>query len=226
MSKESKKTGIVALIPARGGSKGIKRKNLEMIDSIPMVAHAILAALGVPEIESVWVSSDDKEILEVAEKYGALALLRPGKFAKDDSTSEAVITHFLTVVKCGTVVMIQPTSPMLTSGDLQRGIQKFRKEKLGSLFSACKTNDMLMWDEDAMYPINYDPRNRGRRQNRQRFMLIENGAFFIFSKGGFVRTACRLHGKIGYSEMPYWRSFQVDDKVDLVNIRTLMTMKG
>ena len=220
------KKATLALIPARGGSKGIKNKNIVEIDTLPMVAYAILAAKAVSGIHEVYVSSDNKRILQKAETYGAVPLRRPSELAQDRSSTESVVAHFLNNVSCADVVLIQPTSPMLKAEDLEAGLAKYREGEYDSLFSAVKTNDTLIWDEDSVYPLNYDPRNRGRRQTRSRYILIENGAFFIFSRKCFTKNLCRLAGKIGYSEMPYWRSFQVDDMQDLNHIRTLMTVKG
>jgi len=220
------KNKIAALIPARLGSRGVKHKNIRSIDTLPMIAHTILAAKGCKEIGAVYVSSESEVILRTAEIYGATPLNRPAKLASNEATTESVIHHFLSKARCSTVVLIQPTSPMLQTVDLEAGLELYRERKYDSIFSGVKTNDTLIWDEDSMYPMNYDPKSRSRRQDRKRSIVIENGAFYIFSKGKFLKTDCRLHGKVGYSEMPYWRSFQVDNKVDLENIRILMTTTG
>lgn len=217
---------IVALIPARGGSKTVKKKNLQPIYGMPMIGYAITAAMKTKGISRVYVSSDDQNILDISELYGAEPLLRPEHLASDTSSTESVVAHFFTQVKTAHVVLIQPTSPMLTYNDLALGLKTYAKGKYDSLFSACRTNDVLIWDEDGMYPLNYDPRCRGFRQSRKRYLIHENGAFFIFSKKMFARTGCRMGGKIGWSEMPYWRSFQVDTKEDLEKVRILMTLKS
>ena len=221
-------TNINAIIPARGGSKVIRNKNLQMINGMPMLAYTIIATKVVSEIDNVYVSSDNDHILNVVALYGATPIKRPTAIAQDTSTTESVVSHFLSLYssQTRTVVLVQPTSPMVIAEDIKRGIQTYQKNKHSSLFSACKTNDLLIWDEDGMYPINYDPRNRGYRQTRKRCLLHENGAFYIFKKQLFIQTHCRLGGKnIGWSEMPAWRSFQVDSKEDLERVRTLMTLK-
>jgi CMP-N-acetylneuraminic acid synthetase len=221
------KKGIVALIPARGGSKAVHRKNIQSIGTLPMMVYGITAAAACPLIEKVYVSSDDDEFLKIATLYGAIGIKRPEDLAQDDSTTESVVDHFLKNYGGHVIVLIQPTSPMILAEDLTGALKYFLKVKLTSLFSAVRTNDMLIWDEDAMYPINYDPRRRGFRQDRQRNILIENGAFFIFLRRTFEKAGSRICGKkLGYWEMPYWRSFQVDSKHDLQQVRTLMTVKG
>jgi len=218
---------LVSLIPARGGSRGIKRKNLSDIGGMPLIAHSILASLGTSGIEKTYVSSEDREIKEVANLYGAEVINRPMVYAGDESSTESVITHFFSQVKCNHVVLIQPTSPMIIVGDLQKGISVYFEGKYDSLFSAVRTNDKLIWDEECVYPLNYDPKNRGTRQTRRKSgLLIENGMFFIFSKKMYIKNHCRLGGKIGYSEVPFWRSFQIDEPNDLVHVRTLMTLKA
>ena len=216
----------IALIPARLGSKGLKQKNILDIGTLPMFVYSILAARGVPEIDDVYVSSEAETVLQLAIQYGARPLRRPEEFATDRASTEQVVQHFLDEVSCSTVVLIQPTSPMLLPCDLKEGLELYKTRTYQSIFSAYKTYDMLVWDEEGMYPLNYDPKLRGRRQDRRRSLLVENGAFYIFSLSGFKKTRCRLHGRIGYYEMPFWRSFQVDDKIDMDNIRTLMTSVG
>ena len=216
---------IAALIPARGGSKGIKNKNIIDLNGMPLLAYSITAALK-SKVNEVWVSTDSNKIKIVAELYGAKVIDRPEELATDDASTESVIQHFLEKRKnIHVVVLVQPTSPMILPLDIDAGIDKFIKGKYNTLFSASKTNDILLWN-DRLEPINYDPMNRGTRQSRKGFTLHENGAFFIFSKKFFVRRKCRLGGKVGYSEMPYWRSFQIDDKEDLANIKKLMFGKG
>ncbi len=216
---------IVALIPARGGSKGIKNKNIIDLNGMPMLAYSITAALK-SKVDEVWVSTDSINIKEVALRYGAKVIDRPKEFATDKSSTESVIQHFFTQVKYPTtLVLIQPTSPMILPIDIDNGIDKFIRGRYNTLFSASKTNDILLWNSQ-LQPINYDPIDRGTRQSRKNFTLHENGAFFIFSKKFFIRRKCRLGGRIGYSEMPYWRSFQVDNKEDLSNVKKLMFGKG
>lgn len=216
---------MIAIIPARGGSKGIKRKNLVDINGLPLVAYAILAAISARSIGDVYVSSEDNEILDVAELYGARPLKRPTALAEDHISTEAVIAHAFNKLKVKTMCVIQPTSPMLLGSDIDAGIESFVTNKLSCLFSAYAANDQLIWDEDGMYPLNYDPQRRGRRQTRRHRILVENGAFFLIRRSGFVKTGCRMNGKIGWSEMPYWRSFQIDTPEDLNRVKTLMALR-
>jgi len=230
MSKRKKK--IVGFIPARGGSKGIPGKNITNLCGLPLIAYTIIAAYF-SKLDEVWVSSDNSEILEVAKVYGAKTLQRPIELCQDDSTTEEAVEHFLKHVKCDTIVLIQATSPLLTSKDIDRGIEKFLTGNYDSLFSVIRETDMLIWklskkrrfEKENIYiqPANYNPQNRMRRQTREEnAYMIESGGFFIFSQQFFNQNKCRMGGRVGFVEIPFWQSFQVDTKTDLSNISKVM----
>lgn len=222
----AKKKRIVGLIPARGGSRGIPNKNIADLCGLPLLAYTTLAAYE-SVLDEVWVSSNSKKILKTAEVYGARPLKRPNKLCKDDSSTESAVDHFLKHVKCDIIVLIQATSPFLTSKDINRGVKKFLMGGYDTVFSAVRPDDMLLWkikkDTSFVLPANYNPRNRGRRQIRgANPYMIESGGFFIFSRKSFNRTHCRMGKKVGFVEIPFWKSFQVDTKKDLANISRLM----
>lgn len=216
----------VALVPARGGSKGIRHKNIVDVAGRPLLFHVLSAAKRCSQINRVFVSSEDPDILTLARDYKVGVVERPVELAQDNTPTEAVIEHFLHGRKCVNVVLIQPTSPLLSPQDLNVGITKFEQGEYDSMFSAVRSNDILVWEENPLFPVNYDPAHRGRRQTRKDgYILIETGAFFIFSRKMFSEYGCRLGGRVGYCEMPFWRSFQVDTPEDLRCIQVLMNMK-
>ena len=230
MSKKKKK--IVGFIPARGGSKGIRRKNLADLYGLPLLAYTTIAAYS-SILTEVWVSSNDSIILDTAKIYGANTLQRPENLCQDNSTTEEAVEHFLKHVKCDVVVLIQATSPLLTSGDIDRGIEKFLMGNYDSLFSVVRETDMLLWkfgkkrksEKENIYiqPANYDPQDRMRRQTREKnAYMIESGGFFIFGQQFFNQNKCRMGGKVGFVEIPFWQSFQVDSYEDLANISKVM----
>lgn len=214
---------MVGFIPARGGSQGIKRKNVIMLAGYPLIAHSILTLKSIG-IKDVYVSTNDEEIMAVARDYGAKVIIRPVEISRDISTIESAIAHFLRYVKCETVIMVQPTSPMLKTEEVQNGLVKFVIGSYDSVFSIVDTNDMLLWDENIT-PINYNPQNRGRRQTRECHTYIETGGFYIFKTEMFNEQLCRIGGKVGVSEVSFWTSFQLDTKVDYANISKLMGAK-
>ena len=210
---------IVSVILARGGSKTIPGKNLHDLNGYPLIYYTIDAAKK-SNIEEVWVSTDDKEIKEVALSYDINVIDRPHEYATDLASSEDALLHFANNVDFNILVFIQPTSPLLKAKDINRGIKKMLNGDCDSLLSLSVANDLLVWNED-LKPINYDPMNRGRRQDRGD-LYIENGAFYITKRDALLKSKCRISGKIGFVQIPYWRSFQIDDFNDLWGIEKLM----
>ena len=113
---------IAAIIPARGGSKGIPNKNIINFCGKPLIAWSILQALAVEKISSVWVTSDSEEILEIAQSYGALAIKRPSEISGNDASSESAWLHAINYIeglgkKIDLVIGMQATSPLRASSD-------------------------------------------------------------------------------------------------------------
>lgn len=210
---------IVALIPARGGSKGIPKKNIINLNGYPLIYYTIEASKKT-SINEIWVSTDDEEIKNIALNYGAKVIDRPPELSTDKSSSEDALLHFAENVDFDILVFIQNTSPMLKSEDINKGIDKIINEEYDSIISLSIANDLLMWNENIK-PINYDLMSRGRRQERKD-LYIENGAFYITKRECLLESKCRISGKIGFVQIPYWRSFQIDDYDDLDGISKLM----
>lgn len=226
---------IVSLIPARGGSKGIPLKNIADLNGRPLISYALWASI-MSQVNETWVSTDNaliKEACKLEADWAGLKILdRPAHLAQDDSSTESVMLHFADNVVFDVIVLIQATSPMITAEQINKGLEKFATGKYDSLFSAVKTNDMLLWDEETHFctkkvflPLNYDPLNRGRRQTRKRIIFIETGGFFITTRKQLLESRCRMGGRIGIVEVPFWASFQVDTMEDLENIEKLMVLE-
>ena len=124
----------LAIILARGGSKGIKNKNIIKLNTKPLVYWSIKSCLASKLIDSVWVSSDSKKILKIAEKYGAKTIMRPERFSKDESSSETAWLHAVKFlqnkISFKTIVGIQPTSPIRPSKFLDEALKKYKKKNL------------------------------------------------------------------------------------------------
>lgn len=205
---------IVAIIPARGGSKGIPNKNIIDFCGKPLVAWSILQTKKVKKIDMVYVSSDSDRILRVAERYGARRIKRPKAISGDEATTESAIIHALETIgiqNIKTVIMMQATSPLRKPDDLDRAINQFETENLDSLFSAAVLEDFLIWEKRGKIfkSYNYDYKNRGRRQDRSP-QYVENGSFYIF-KPDIIFKGNRLGGKIGVYLMDFWQTFEIDD---------------
>lgn len=220
---------IVALIPARGGSKGIPGKNLIDFCGKPLLAWSIEQAKRAEGISSVWVTSDSPEILQVAEKYGARAIRRPAVLSGDTATSESAWLHAMDEIEkqgevIELVVAMQATSPLREPEDLDRGIRDLKTQGLDSLFSCAKLEDFYIWERSssgALSSLNYDYKNRKRRQDVAQ-QYVENGSFYIFKPEILRKTGNRLGGNLGITLMDFWKSFEIDSLSGLHMCEILM----
>lgn len=169
---------IRSIIPARGGSKAIPKKNITLIDGKPLLAYTIEASLNSVVGAETYVSSDSEEILSVAEECGAKSVRRPAEIATDTSQSEETLLHFLESHPCDILVFIQATSPFLKAEHLNAGIQKLiDNPNLNSVFSVFRENWLPLWSTDRT-PVDWDIERRPMRQQvPERY--VENGAFYI-----------------------------------------------
>lgn len=219
-----KRTTIHSVILARGGSKGIKNKNMYPVKSKPLIYWSIKKSLDSSLINKTWVSSDSKEILEYSKKVGANIIERPSKFATDRSSSEAAWLHAARILEndVDVIVGIQPTSPIRDGKDFDNALNKFIQHKYDSLFTALRINDFFIWKQNNTKLVaNYNYKKRPRRQNIDD-KFHENGSFYIFKTKKFLRHKCRLFEKIGIYEMEKIKSFQIDDIEDIMIIEKLM----
>lgn len=206
-----------AIIPARGGSKGIPGKNLKDFCGKPLLAWSILQAKRSRAIDSVWVTSDDSGILAEAEKWGARPIKRPSEISGDRATSESAWLHAMDVVEAGigafdAFIGLQCTSPLREPRDIDNGLRIFAEEGLDSMFSGAVIGDFYIWQKDkagALDSFNYDWRERKRRQDFAD-QYVENGSFYVFKPGLIRSTNNRLGGRIGVAPMEFWKSFELD----------------
>jgi CMP-N,N'-diacetyllegionaminic acid synthase len=225
---------IIAIIPARGGSKGIPKKNIIDFCGKPLLAWTIEDALKSKYIHKVFVSTDDKEIADVGEKYGAQIIWRPAEFASDIASSESVLKHAISTIgidQISYVVFLQVTAPLRETSDIDLGIETIKKEHSDSLFSGAYVGDFYIWKrglDGVLSSINYDSVNRMRRQDFEAAYgkhYVENGSFYIFKPENILKYNNRLYGKISISFMDLWKSFEIDDFHGLEFCRTLFQIK-
>lgn len=211
---------VIAIIPARGGSKSIPKKNIIDFCGKPLIAWSIEQALGSKYVDDVFVTTDNQGIAEVSQRHGAKIIWRPEEFATDTATSEAALLHAISEIekisKVDIVVFLQATSPLREIIDIDNAIEKFVSEKADSLFSATILDDFLIWkrSDDCMESITYDYNNRGRRQERDPYYL-ENGSIYVFKPEIIRKYNNRLGGNIIFSLMPFWKSYEIDNYDDL-----------
>jgi CMP-N-acetylneuraminic acid synthetase len=214
----------VALIPLRGGSKSIPKKNIKPLAGKPLSAWTLEAATGASLINAVYVSTDSEEIAEVVQGLGlgVKVIFRPAEFATDEASTESVMLHFMREVPFDVLVTIQATSPLLIAQDLDRALVQFQAQRLDSMLSAVRTK-RFFWSDDAT-PINYDPLHRPRRQEFAG-TLMENGAFYITRRDILELHQCRLGGKIGVYEMDESTAVEIDEPEDWVLVERLLLQR-
>ena len=218
---------VVAIILARGGSKGLPRKNILPFCGKPLLGWTIEHCLE-GGIEEVFVSSDSDEILAIGEQYGARSIKRPNSISSDTSSSESGWQHGLDFVEelLGPVDWVfapQVTSPLREKSDIQLGVELAKTGKYDSLFSCNAIEDFFIWEDlgGSMNSVNYDWRNRQRRQDiEQRY--VENGSFYLFKPEILRSSSNRLGGRIGRVEMESWKLFEIDSTTDFRKCEALM----
>jgi N-acylneuraminate cytidylyltransferase len=209
----------VALIPARGGSKGIPKKNIINFCGKPLIQWSIEAALGSNYIKDVYVSSDNRAILKISESAGAKTIVRPKILATNISSTEEALLHAIKEIEkkypIDIVVFLQATSPLRTSDDIDLALKEFLKNKTDSLFSASILHDPCIWiyKNKKFDSLTYDYKNRKRRQERKP-LYLENGSIYIFKPRIIKLRGNRLGGKISVYLMPFWKSYEIDKPED------------
>ena len=220
-----RKHKIHSIILARGGSKGIKNKNIININNKPLIYWSIKTSLKSKMISNTWVSSDNLKILKLAKKFGAIIILRPRKLSKDTSTSDEAWFHAVKEIKkryeITHVVGIQPTSAIREPKDFDKALNKFFKEKYDSLFSASKKDGAFSWIIGNKLKPNYNLKFRPRRQDLP-LKISENGSFYIFSVEKFLRKKNRLFGRIGYHLLERYKSFEIDTLEDIPIVESIL----
>jgi CMP-N,N'-diacetyllegionaminic acid synthase len=219
---------VVAIILARGGSKGVPKKNIIDFCGKPLIAWTIDNCLK-GGANSVWVSSDSDEILEISSEYGANKIKRPDDIAGDFATSESAWLHAIKYIeqaedKIDWVVAPQVTSPLREASDISKAISLAKENIHDSFFSCSVAEDLFFWQKNHMGnldSVNYDWRNRKRRQDIPK-QFIENGSFYIFKPQVLKSTNNRFGSNIGIVEMEFWKMFEIDSFDDLKMCSALM----
>jgi len=208
---------IVAIIPARGGSKGVPGKNLRRVAGRSLVARAIDAAQGARSIDRVVVSTDDAAIAAAARDAGAEIVIRPGALSGDTASSEAALLHALDHLSPAPdiVVFIQATSPFIDSTDLELAVRRVRDGNEDVVFSAVETFAFL-WKPTptGAVGVNHDASIRPRRQDRDAHFQ-ETGAFYVMRVPGFRTAGHRFFGHIGIAELDPARALEIDTEREL-----------
>lgn len=220
--------GVTAFIPVRKGSKSIPLKNIKYFCGAPLVFWTVQAAQQAPFVDRVVVATDSSEIKEVvmAFQFSKVQIYdRDPVNAQDTSSTESVMLEFIRkafLPPDEVLLLIQATSPLLTVQDLVRANDLYLSGKYDSLLSAVSTK-RFFWNADGV-PVNYNYRNRPRRQDFPG-MYMENGAFYFSTVKNILASENRLSGKIGISVMPEYTATEIDEPNDWFLMESLMREK-
>ncbi len=212
-SKGMSMSNVVALIPLRGGSKGIPDKNIRLMAGKPLCAWALEAACRSGAFARVVVSTDSQKIAAVVRglQLPVEILERPADLATDEASTESVLLHAAQQLDFEVLVTIQATSPLVKPEDFQKAYNLFEKEGYDSLLTAVRTK-RFFWNDEGI-ALNYNPQQRPRRQDFAG-TLMENGAFYFTKRNILVENRCRLGGRLGIYEMTAENAIEIDDPAD------------
>jgi len=223
------KDHVLAIIPARGGSKGIPRKNLQLLAGKPLIAHSIEPAQQAQSVNRVVVSTDDPEIAAVSKQYGAEVIQRPAEISGDAASSESALLHALEYLQRteeyepDLLVFLQCTSPLTLPEDIDGTVHALLDENADSALAVTPFYYFL-WRRDEngdAVGINHNKRIRPLRQQREP-QFLETGAVYVMRTQGFKAARHRFFGKTAMYVMPPERCLEIDDPVDLRIAEVLM----
>ena len=222
----------LAVIAARGGSKGIPHKNLLDLCGKPLIGWTVEQACAARGVDVVAVSSDSDDILAAAEAAGAVGVRRPDDISGDLASSESAWLHALDAIdermgRFERIVALQATSPIREPADIESALATFDREQLDSLLSVCEVEDYFNWriGANGPEPINYDFRNRRMRQQIEK-RYLENGSFYVLIPSLLRGQSNRLGGKIGFHVMERHKMFQIDRPEDVKLCGAIMRSYG
>ena len=218
----------VAIIPARGGSKGIPGKNILELAGLPLIAYSIIAAKHSKYIERVIVTTDDQEISQISKEYGAEVIQRPTKLADDIIMPDASVVHAIEYLikqdnyRPDCIVFLQPTSPIRLYNDIDNAIDIFLEDQADTVFSAVNIHP-LFWKkrQSSFVPVNYDPQKRERRQDYDS-LLVENGSIYISNVSTYLEKKVRFGKKVKAYIMESYTLFEIDEPSDFKLLESIM----
>lgn len=221
----------IAVIPARGGSKGLPGKNTKLLAGKPLIAWSIEQALECGTIDCVHVSTDDLEIADVARAHGAdVPYLRPAELAQDTTSTEPVMTYALDwYQRAGrtfdAIVLLQPTSPLRFPGTVGAALEEFEANSSESLLGVCE-NHHFFWRNREDPVALYDYRNRPRRQDirAEDRWYRENGSIYVTRTSALRRHSNRLCEPIHMHVMREEEGWEIDSLADFVVVEALMKL--
>lgn len=215
-----KRKTFLAIIPARGGSKRLPRKNVLKLAGKPLLAWSIDAALKSKYIDKVVVTSDDREILDISEKFGAEIIIRPDELASDTATSFDAIKHVVENKDYfDFIILLQPTSPLRKTKQIDEAVELLEKKKADAVVSVCEMDHSPLWSntlpESGNMDLFVDAKIKNKRsQDLEKYYRL-NGAIYICNTDKLIgEKSFFLSNNIYAYKMDRIRSIDIDEKID------------
>jgi CMP-N-acetylneuraminic acid synthetase len=221
----------VAIIPARGNSKGVKRKNLRPLGGKPLIQWTIDAAKESGAFDYIVVTSEDDEILKLASQSKVMGIVRPPYLSQDFVQTGEVALDALRQLQLANVnpdilAILQPTSPFRTAEDIQGALKRFHYgdgadgwlDYAGTVISAYHSTKYHWHAEEynEVLPLYHNPQKRlGRQWEQEMGMYVENGAIYIVSAARFGREGCYRLPPYRIYDMPEERSVDIDSESEM-----------
>jgi CMP-N-acetylneuraminic acid synthetase len=210
---------ILAIIPARGGSKGIPYKNIKPLNGVPLLEYAVIEAEKSKYIDRLVVSTEDSKIAAVAEHRGVEVIKRPLELAEDSTRMEPVLQQVLDYLKNNDnyrpdiVLLLQPTSPLRLVEHIDSAVEKFLDNDFDTLLSVefIFEHRYELIDDLYLEPVNTDRNNRQQRKP----VVIENGAIYLI-RANLVEEGKIFGEKLGYFVMDKQSSIDIDNDIDFI----------
>lgn len=213
---------ILAIIPARGGSKRLPRKNVKLLNGKPLIAYTVESALKSRYLDRIIVSTEDGEIRDISKKYGAEVMERPKRLASDTVHTNDVYLYVLEVLrrqgyKPDILVILHPTSPLRTEKDIDEAIKIFSGNKTDSLVGVCAAEHPPYWsfkmENKYLEPL-FGRNNFLKRSQDLPQTYVINGAIYISTVADFKKYKTFYLRKIMPYVMPGEKSIDIDTEID------------
>ena len=218
----------IAFIPVRGGSKSIPLKNIKPMLGRPLIYWTLDAAVNSQQIDKVVVSTDSVLIKNKVEKYGSqkvLVISRSEAVSTDDASTESVMLEFADIYDFNNILLLQATSPLTKTEDIDKAIKEIEKSSIESAVSLVRQKRFIWLENNSLVePQNYKIEARPRRQEFQGF-LVENGAIYTTSRKKLLKNKVRISGNIGYIEMSESTYYEIDEPSDWEIVERLLKVQ-
>jgi N-acylneuraminate cytidylyltransferase/CMP-N,N'-diacetyllegionaminic acid synthase len=228
---------VLALVPARAGSKGLPGKNVHDLCGKPLVAWTIEAGRASRLVDDLVVSTDSEDIASISRRYGAeVPFIRPSALATDEADSVSVVEHALTAMRQAGrtyefVVLLEPTSPLREAADIDAALTRLHDAGAGAIVSVCRlehTHPAFVYRTTAagrLTPFLGGAPVAPRRQDVEPLFFLDGSLYASRVETLLARRSFYHDDTLAY-EVPYWKSPEIDDEVDLLWVEAIMRSKG